>query len=78
MDALLQRLKELDRDRFEGLVFQLLCERYPGAGIHRVDGAGALSLAVQLSARGLQVHVQPPSRRLRRIRRHDSTITPDS
>lgn len=40
MDALLQRLKELDRDKFEGLIFQLLCERYPGAGIHRVDGAG--------------------------------------
>lgn len=40
MDALLQRLKELDRDRFEGLVFQLLRERYPGADIHRVDGVG--------------------------------------
>lgn len=40
MDALLQRLKELDRDKFEGLIFHLLRERYPGSDIHRVDGAG--------------------------------------
>jgi restriction endonuclease Mrr len=40
VDRLLQRLRELDRDKFEGLIFQLLRERYPGADIKRVDGAG--------------------------------------
>lgn len=38
MRELYQRLKELDRDRFEQLCFHLLRAKYPHAGIRRVDG----------------------------------------
>lgn len=40
MQALYQRLKEIDPDRFEKLSYQILAERYPEAGITRVDGSG--------------------------------------
>ena len=39
MNALYQRLKELDRDSFERLCFHLLKERHPGADVKRVEGA---------------------------------------
>jgi Restriction endonuclease len=39
MDSLRQRLKELDPERFEELVFSLVEARHPGAGIKRVEGA---------------------------------------
>lgn len=38
MNALLQRLKELDAIKFEELCFQILSERMPGAGLHHVEG----------------------------------------
>jgi len=38
MDSLYQRLKELDRDTFQKLCFQLLNDRHPGAGLHHVEG----------------------------------------
>jgi hypothetical protein len=40
MDSLRQRLKELDRDKFEDLVFMLLKARHPDANIRKVEGAG--------------------------------------
>ncbi|HWR36269.1 MAG TPA: restriction endonuclease [Clostridia bacterium] len=40
MDSLRQRLKELDRDKFEDLVFMLLTARHPDANIRKVEGAG--------------------------------------
>lgn len=40
MDALYQRLKELDPDTFQRLCFHLLKERHPGAGIKAVEDAG--------------------------------------
>lgn len=40
MQALYQRLKEIDSDTFEKLAYQILAERYPGAKITRVDGLG--------------------------------------
>jgi hypothetical protein len=40
MEALLQRLKELDSKVFESFCFHLLKERYPGIEIHHVHGAG--------------------------------------
>jgi hypothetical protein len=39
MDALYQRLKELDSDTFEKLCFHLLKERHPGADVRRVEGS---------------------------------------
>jgi hypothetical protein len=39
MQALLQRLKELNPKAFEQFCFHLLKERYPGVDIHRVDGS---------------------------------------
>ena len=39
MNALYQRLKELDRDSFERLCFHLLKERHPGMVIKHVEGA---------------------------------------
>lgn len=54
MNALYQRLKELDRDSFERLCFHLLKERHPTAGVTRVEGAagdeGADSFAGQLDS----------------------------
>jgi hypothetical protein len=38
MNALFQRLKELDAIRFEELCFQIWSERLPGAGLHHVEG----------------------------------------
>jgi Restriction endonuclease len=38
MNALLQRLKELDPATFEELCFQIWSERLPGAGLRRVEG----------------------------------------
>jgi hypothetical protein len=40
MQALYQRLKEIDSDTFEKLAYQILAEKYPGARITRVDGSG--------------------------------------
>lgn len=40
MNPLYQRLKELDRDTFEKLCFQLLKARFPGMNIRAVDGSG--------------------------------------
>jgi hypothetical protein len=40
MHALYQRLKELDANTFERLVFHLLKERHPGVDIRHVEGAG--------------------------------------
>jgi hypothetical protein len=40
LQALYQRLKEIDSNTFEKLSFQILAERYPEARIRRVDGAG--------------------------------------
>jgi hypothetical protein len=40
LQALYQRLKEIDPNTFEKLSFQILAERYPEAKIRRVDGAG--------------------------------------
>lgn len=40
MDSLRQRLKELDRDKFEDLIFMLLKARHPDANIRKVEGAG--------------------------------------
>lgn len=40
MQALYQRLKEIDSDTFEKLAYQILAEKYPGAKITRVDGSG--------------------------------------
>lgn len=39
MDALHQRLKELDPDTFHKLCFQLLKERHPGSDLRQVEGA---------------------------------------
>jgi hypothetical protein len=39
MDALHQRLKELDSDTFHKLCFQLLKERHPGSDLRQVEGA---------------------------------------
>lgn len=39
MDALHQRLKELDPDTFHKLCFQLLKERYPGSNLRQVEGS---------------------------------------
>jgi hypothetical protein len=39
MNALYQRLKELDRTDFERLCFDLLRERYPSANVRRIEGA---------------------------------------
>ena len=54
MNALYQRLRELDRDSFERLCFHLLKERHPTAGVTRVEGAagdeGADSFAGQLDS----------------------------
>jgi hypothetical protein len=40
MQAVYQRLKEIDSDTFEKLSYQVLAGRYPGATIMRVDGSG--------------------------------------
>ncbi len=40
MNALYQRLKELDPKAFERFCCHLLKERHPGADIKHVDGAG--------------------------------------
>jgi hypothetical protein len=40
MQALYQRLKEIDSDAFEKLAYQIFAEKYPGAKITRVDGSG--------------------------------------
>jgi hypothetical protein len=40
MHPLYQRLKELDWDTFQRLSFQLIAERFPGAAIKHVEGAG--------------------------------------
>jgi len=40
VNALYQRLKELDTDSFERLCFHLLKERHPTANVRRVEGAG--------------------------------------
>lgn len=54
MNALYQRLRELDRDSFERLCFHLLKERHPTANVTRVEGAtgdeGADSFAGQLDS----------------------------
>lgn len=39
MDTLRQRLKELDRDKFEELTFCLIKASHPDANIHHVDGS---------------------------------------
>jgi len=39
MDSLRQRLKELDREKFEELIFCLIKARHPDANIHCVEGA---------------------------------------
>jgi hypothetical protein len=40
MDALKQRLKELDRDKFEDLCFHILTEKHPDLAPQHVDGSG--------------------------------------
>src|ERR1035437_719997 len=54
MNALYQRLKELDCTSFERLCFHLLSERHPTAGVTRVEGAagddGADTFAGRLGA----------------------------
>jgi hypothetical protein len=40
MQEFIQRLKELDRNRFEQFCFHLLKEQYPGTELHRVQGEG--------------------------------------
>jgi hypothetical protein len=55
MNALYQRLKEMDRDTFERFCFHFLKERHPGADIKRVEGAsgdeGADSFYGELGSR---------------------------